>query len=160
MIKITVIAVGKLKEKYFADACSEYAKRLARFCKFSVTEIEPSKISDNPSEKEISLCIENEGKRILQKIPADAHVTALCIEGKMQNSEQLSAAIVKGAVSGNGNRYYIIGGSYGLSDSVKKRADEKLSMSPMTFPHKLARVMLFEQLYRAFMIENGGVYHK
>lgn len=160
MIKITILAVGKLKEKYFIGACDEYEKRLSRFCKFSVTEIEPGKISDNPSQKEIDACLLDEGKRILQKIPTDAHVTALCIEGKMVDSEKLSKEIANGAATGIGNRYYIIGGSYGLSVEVKARADDKLSMSPMTFPHKLARVMLFEQIYRAFMIENGGVYHK
>lgn len=160
MIKITIIAVGKLKEKYFTAASDEYIKRLSRFCKMNVIEIEPAKTGDSPSQKEIDSCLSDEGKRILQKIPADASVTALCIEGQLYDSEQLSEEIVKNAAAGVGHRIYIIGGSYGLSDEVKKRADKKLSMSRMTFPHKLARVMLLEQLYRAFMIESGGTYHK
>ena len=160
MIKITIIAVGKLKEKYFLAASDEYAKRLSRFCKLNVIEIEPAKISDSPSEREIEACLSEEGKRILQKIPGDASVTALCIEGKMISSERLSAEIANEAAAGVGHRIYIIGGSYGLSHEVKNRADRRLSMSPMTFPHKLARVMLLEQIYRAFMIEGGGTYHK
>ena len=160
MIKITIIAVGKLKEKYFLSAADEYIKRLSRFCKLSVIEVEPCKTSDNPSPREIELCLADEGRKILGKISNDAYVTALCIEGDMQSSEQLSSSIQKCAVTGRGEQVFIIGGSYGLSDDVKKRADKKLSMSAMTFPHKLARVMLLEQIYRAFMIAEGGTYHK
>ncbi len=160
MIKITIVAVGKLKEKYFTAAADEYIKRLSRYCKLNVIEIEPARIADDPSEKEVSACLEAESVRILKAIPDDAHVTALCIEGDMLDSDALSKEIVSGAAAGHGNRYYIIGGSYGLSDAVKKRADKKLSMSRMTFPHKLARVMLLEQIYRAFMISGGGTYHK
>ena len=101
-----------------------------------------------------------EGKKILQKIPDDAFVSALCIEGKLIDSETLAKRIDEGAASGTGHRVYIIGGSYGLSDEVKKRAGDRMSMSPMTFPHKLARIMLLEQVYRAFMILGGGTYHK
>lgn len=160
MIKITVIAVGKLKEKYFSAAADEYIKRLSRYCKISVVEIEPARISESPTEKDIALCLADEGKRILQKIPENAYVTALCIEGEMSDSETLSKNIEKCAAKGFGNQIFIIGGSHGLSDEVKKRANEKLSMSRMTFPHKLARVILLEQIYRAFMISAGGTYHK
>lgn len=160
MIKITIIAVGKLKEKYFLAAADEYIKRLSRFCKLSIIEIEPAKISENPSLREIENCLFDEGRKILAKISNDAYVTALCIEGKTESSEQLSASIQNCAVTGKGEQVFIIGGSYGLSYDVKKRADKKLSMSPMTFPHKLARVMLLEQIYRAFMIADGGTYHK
>ncbi len=160
MIKITIIAVGKLKEKYFLAASEEYEKRLTRFCKLNIIEIEPEKLSDKPSDKEIEAAVLAEGKRILQKIPSDASVSALCIEGKMEDSEALARKIDREASAGAGHRIYIIGGSYGLSDEVKKRADERMSMSPMTFPHKLARIMLLEQIYRAFMILGGGTYHK
>ena len=160
MIKITVVSIGKLKEKFFIGAAEEYEKRLSRFCKFSNIELEPAKLPDSPSQKEIESALSDEGKRILQKIPADAHLTALCIEGELYDSERLSSEIVSGAACGQGNRFFVIGGSYGLSDEVKKRADKKLSMSRMTFPHKLARVMLLEQIYRAFMIDSGGTYHK
>ncbi len=160
MIKITILAIGKLKEKYFLAAAEEYTKRLGRFCKLNVIEIEPVKICDNPSPREIENCLADEGQKILAKIPNDAYVTALCIEGDMQSSEQLSSTIQKCAVTGRGEQVFIIGGSYGLSNEVKKRADKKLSMSAMTFPHKLARVMLLEQIYRAFMITEGGTYHK
>ncbi len=160
MIKITIIAVGKLKEKYFLAAADEYIKRLSRFCKLSVVEIEPCKTSDNPSPREIENALSVEGQKIIAKIPNDAYVTALCIEGQTESSEQLASSIERCAVTGRGEQIFIIGGSYGLSPEVKKRADKKLSMSPMTFPHKLARVMLLEQIYRAFMITDGGTYHK
>lgn len=160
MIRISVITVGKLKEKYFLSASDEYLKRLSRYCRINVIEVEPYKASEHPSKKEITDCIADEGRRILQRIPADAHVTALCIEGDMTDSETLSREIASQAASGVGHRVYIIGGSYGLSDDVKARADRRLSMSRMTFPHQMARVMLLEQLYRAFMIETGGTYHK
>lgn len=160
MIKITVISIGKLKEKFFIGAAEEYEKRLTRFCKYNCIELEPYKLPDNPSDKEIAAALCDEGKRILQKIPTDAHVTAMCIEGEMYDSERLSSEITGGAANGQGNRVFIIGGSFGLSDEVKKKADKKMSMSRMTFPHKLARVMLLEQIYRAFMIESGGTYHK
>ncbi len=160
MIKITIVAVGKLKEKYFISAAEEYIKRLSRYCKLSVIEIEPARTADDPNEKEITACLEAEGAKILKAIPADAYVTALCIEGDMPDSDALSKNIISGAATGRGNQYYIIGGSYGLSDGVKKRADRRMSMSRMTFPHKLARVMLLEQIYRAFMIAGGGTYHK
>ena len=160
MIKVTIIAVGKLKEKFFLGAVAEYEKRLSRFIKLQTVEIEPARLSDNPSSAEIASALENEGNRILKAIPSDAYVTAMCIEGKQMTSEELSADISERAANGSGNRVFIIGGSYGLSDAVKKRADARMSMSKMTFPHKLARVMLLEQIYRAFMIESGGTYHK
>lgn len=160
MIKVTIIAVGKLKEKFFLGAAAEYEKRLSRFIKLQTVEIEPARLSDNPSSAEIASALENEGTKILKAIPSDAYVTAMCIEGKQMTSEELSSDISERAANGIGNRVFIIGGSYGLSDAVKKRADARMSMSKMTFPHKLARVMLLEQIYRAFMIESGGTYHK
>ncbi len=160
MIKITIIAVGRLKEKYFLGASEEYEKRLSRFCKLNIIEIEPEKLPDEPNASSVSSALQKEGKKILDKIPSDAFVTAMCIEGKQVDSEALSRKIEEGAARGVGHRIYIIGGSYGLSDEVKSRADEKMSMSLMTFPHKLARIMLLEQVYRAFMIIGGGTDHK
>lgn len=160
MIGITVICEGKLKEKYLRDACDEYSKRLSAYCKLNIAELSPHRIPENPSENEIANALEAEGKEILSKIPNGAKVYAMCIEGKQMPSEKLAARISECSVQGFSNVVFIIGGSHGLSDEVKRRADFKLSMSEMTFPHQLARVMLLEQIYRAFQISTGGKYHK
>ena len=160
MITITVVCVGKIKEKYFTDAISEYQKRLSRYCKLELLEVPDEATPDNPSMREKALVLEKEGERILKKIPDTAHVTALCIEGKQLSSEQLADNLSLLASSGVSHRVFVIGGSMGLSDAVKQRADMKLSFSPMTFPHQLMRVILFEQIYRAFTINHGGKYHK
>ena len=160
MQTVTIICEGKLKEKYLRDACAEYAKRLSAYCKLNIIELNPHRISENPSAAEIDAVLEAEAKEILAKIPNTAKVYAMCIEGKQMSSEKLSKEISSCAVQGFNNIVFIIGGSHGLSDSVKKRADFKLSMSEMTFPHQLARVMLLEQIYRAFQISSGGKYHK
>ncbi|MBQ2676543.1 MAG: 23S rRNA (pseudouridine(1915)-N(3))-methyltransferase RlmH [Clostridia bacterium] len=160
MLSINIVCVGNLKEAYFKDAVAEYAKRLKGFCKFTVTEIDEERLADNPSDAQISSVIKKEGERILKKIPAGSKVVAMCIEGKQLSSEELAQFFDTAAVSGVSNVTFIIGGSYGLWDQVKQRADVKLSMSKMTFPHQLARVMLSEQIYRAFKINQGGKYHK
>lgn len=160
MININIICIGKLKEDYLRSACAEYQKRLGAFCKLKITEFTPSRLPDNPNETQIASALEEESKQILSKISANEAVIAMCIEGKMLSSEKLSEEIENYALKGFGSICFIIGGSHGLSDSVKARANFKLSMSPMTFPHQLARVMLLEQIYRAFMISNGGKYHK
>lgn len=161
MLKINIICIGKIKEKYFTDAVAEYAKRLTAFCKFSVVELNEERIRSNtPNEAQIAEVIEAEGKRILQKIGASDYVAAMCIEGKLLSSEELSETLDKAALSGKSTVDFIIGGSYGLSDEVKRRADLRLSMSKMTFPHQLARVILSEQIYRAFEISTNGKYHK
>ena len=160
MQTVTIICEGKLKEKYLRDACAEYAKRLSAYCKLNIIELNPHRISENPSAAEIDSALEAEAKEILAKIPNTAKVYAMCIEGKQMSSEKLSKEISSSAVQGFNNIVFIIGGSHGLSDYVKKRADFKLSMSEMTFPHQLARVMLLEQIYRAYQIANGGKYHK
>ena len=159
MININLICIGKLKEQYLRDACAEYIKRLGSFCKISVTELSPCKLSDNPSPAEIESALREEGKRILDKFSND-YIIAMCIEGKQISSEELTEKISEISVNKNGKIGFIIGGSYGLSNEVKNRADFKLSMSKMTFPHQLARVMLLEQIYRQFMISGGGKYHK
>ena len=160
MLNITILCVGKIKESYFFDAISEYSKRLSRYCKLTIHEVKDEATPDNPSSVEKKLILDKEGKRILEKIPDSAYVTALCIEGKTESSEKLADQISSLAANGNSHLVYIIGGSMGLSDDVKNRADYKLSFSPMTFPHQLMRVILLEQLYRAFQINQGGKYHK
>lgn len=161
MIRINIICIGKIKEKYFTDAISEYAKRLTAFCKFSVTELAEEKIrNNNPNQAEISEVIEAEGERILKKIGAGDYVVAMCIEGRQLSSEELSAMLDNAALTGKSTVDFIIGGSYGLYDKVKSRADFKLSMSRMTFPHQMARMVLSEQIYRAFEISTNGKYHK
>ncbi len=158
MVNITVICLGKLKEAYLRDASAEYVKRMGG--KLTVTELSPEKLSDNPSQKEIDTALKAEAKKITEKIPKGAAVYTLCIEGKHLSSEELSKELDTLAVSGISNAVFIIGSSYGLSDEIKRLSKLKLSMSKMTFPHQLARIMLFEQLYRASQISLGTKYHK
>lgn len=160
MQNVTVICLGKIKEKYLRDACDEYLKRLKAFCKLNLVELSPCRIAENPSDAEIESALESEAKEIIAKIPNGAKVFAMCIEGKQMPSEKLSQQLSSAAVQGFNNIVFIIGSSHGLSETVKKRADFKLSMSKMTFPHQLARVMLLEQIYRAYQISHGGKYHK
>lgn len=161
MLKINVICIGKIKEKYFADAVAEYSKRLTAFCRFCVTELAEEKIRSNtPNQSQINEVLAAEGKRIMQKINPSDYVGALCIEGRLVSSEELSKILDGAAVSGKSTVDFVIGGSYGLSDEVKKRADLRLSMSRMTFPHTMARMILSEQIYRAFEISSNGKYHK
>lgn len=161
MLRVNIICIGKIKEKYFTDAINEYSKRLSAFCKFSVIELPEEKIrNNNPNQAQIDEVIEAEGKRILQKIGASDYVAAMCIEGKLMSSEELSKTLDSVSLSGKSTVSFIIGGSYGLSDEVKKRSDLRLSMSRMTFPHQMARMILSEQIYRAFEISTNGKYHK
>ena len=160
MQNITLICIGKLKESYLRDAVSEYTKRLSGLCKMNLIELPAEKLSDNPSQKEIVNALESEGKKIIEKIPKGAYVYTMCIEGKQKTSEELSAEMENLAVKGYSNIVFIIGGSFGISDKVKSASDFRLSMSKMTFPHQVARVMLLEQIYRAFQINNNGKYHK
>lgn len=160
MLKITLITVGRLKEQYLRDAVKEYEKRLSTLCSLKNVEIDAVKLPDNPNDSQISLALDSEAVKILSNIPNGAYVIPMCIEGKQLSSEELSQKIDTLGVSGQGSICFIIGGSYGLSDKVKLKADFKLSMSKMTFPHQVARVMLLEQIYRAFKILQGGTYHK
>ena len=155
---IQLIAVGKLKERWMRDGFTEYEKRLARYCKFTLTELPESRLPDAPNESEITQALEQEGKAILQA--AKGKLIALCIEGTPRSSEQLAAVLEQAGVTGDSAVSFVIGSSFGLSDAVKRQADLKLSMSPMTFPHQLARILLMEQIYRAFQINSGGKYHK
>jgi len=159
-MKITVISVGKIKEKYFTGAINEYAKRLTKYCKLDLIEVADEKAPENLSEKEMIQVKEKEGERILSKIHDQAYVVALAIEGKQVTSEELSEKIEKLGVSGTSHITFVIGGSLGLADSVMKRANYKLSFSKMTFPHQLMKVVLLEQVYRAYRISRGEPYHK
>ena len=160
MFTITILSPGKCREKYVRDFCAEYEKRLSAFCRLHLVELAPEPLPENPSEAQIQKALEREGAQILAKIPKNAYVFALCIEGKMLSSEALSQKISALALEGKSELVFVLGSSFGLSDEVKRRADFRLSMSEMTFPHRLARVMLLEQIYRAFQIQNGGKYHK
>ncbi len=159
MLNVTVLAIGGLKERYFTEACDEYKKRLGAFCKLNVVEIDEFKLAQNPSDAEVEKCILSEGKAILAKMPQKAFVVALCIEGKSLSSVELAKKIEKIA-DNNSHIVFVVGGSHGLSREVKNLAGLELTMSAMTFPHQLARVMLLEQIYRAFSINGGLKYHK
>ncbi len=160
MKTVTLICVGKLKESYWREAVAEYQKRLSAFCRFEIIELPEYRLPENPSAAEIEKALDSEGTAILSKIPAGAAVVPLCIEGKPLSSPALSELFQKWAIEGKSKTVFIIGSSFGLSDRVKAAAAYRLSMSPMTFPHQLARVMLCEQIYRAMQIEMGGKYHK
>ena len=157
MIKVNVVAVGKVKEKYFADGISEYAKRLTRYCEFKMIEVSEENFTKF-DEGLVSTIKEKEAERILPHLKG--YVVAMAIEGKKYTSEKFAKLIKDVADRGSGVITLVIGGSYGLSDRVKNRADELLSFSDMTFPHTLFRLMLTEQLYRAFSINGGSAYHK
>ena len=160
MMNITVIALGKLKEKYLTDAINEYSKRISAYGRLQIIELNPVRLSDNPSQTEIDNALSKEAEEIKKKIPNNSYVFSLCIEGKEKSSEAFAKAINNAAVNGKSNLVFIIGSSFGLSPEIKALSDFKLSFSPMTFPHQLMRVMLLEQIYRAFQINNNGKYHK
>lgn len=159
-MKITVIAVGKIKEKFFTMAIDEYAKRLSRYCKLEIIEAADEKTPDGASAAEEEQIKRAEGERILKSIKDGAYVTALAIEGKELSSEEFSAQIERLGVAGESHLVFVIGGSLGLHKEVLNRADFKLSFSRMTFPHQLMRVVLLEQIYRGYRIMKGEPYHK
>ena len=160
MVSIQLLCVGKLKEKHFTAACEEYQKRLSAFCKLTVTELPEVRLPENPSQAQIDGALEKEGAAILAKLPKGGKLVALCVEGDLLSSPALARQIETLAASGCSRLCFLIGGSCGLDASLKASAGLRLSMSEMTFPHHLARVMLAEQLYRAFTIINGEKYHK
>ena len=159
-MKITILSVGKSKEKYWNDAIAEYAKRLSRYCKLELVEVADEKTPDGASEKLEEQIKRKEGQRVLDKIPADAYVLALAIEGKMPDSVGLSRKLERLGIEGKSHLVFVIGGSLGLAKEVLDRADEKISFSAMTFPHQLMRVILLEQIYRSYRIMNREPYHK
>ncbi len=159
-MKITCIAVGKIKETYLTAAIREYEKRLSRYCKLEIVELADEKTPDGASEAEEQAIREKEGERILKALKDDAYVIALAIEGKMPDSVELSKKIESLGISGVSHITFVIGGSLGLSPAVLKRADYALSFSRMTFPHQLMRVILLEQIYRSYRIMKHEPYHK
>lgn len=155
---INLIVIGKLKEDYLRSACAEYIKRLGRYCTFELHELDECRLSDNPSDKEIASALKKEAEQI--KKYAKGMIIPMCIEGKQLSSPELSEKIASAGVNGFSTVTFIIGSSFGIDSEIKSMGQLKLSMSKMTFPHQLARVMLLEQIYRAFQIAEGGKYHK
>ena len=160
MLAVRLICVGKLGEKFWSAAVQEYAKRLGAYCKLEIIELPEQRLPQTPSAGEITQALDKEAALIEAKLPAGAAVVALCVEGREMSSEQLADWLGRLPVSGTSRLCLVIGGSCGLSDRIKQRASLRLSMSPMTFPHHLARVMVLEQRYRALNIAAGGKYHK
>ena len=160
MLSVYLICVGKLKEKFYRDACAEYQKRLGGYCKLTLIELPEERLPASPSRAQIDAALEKEAAAVRAKLPPGASVAALCIEGELCSSEDLSALLSGWAQTGQKHLVFLIGGSYGLHPSLKAQAWKRISMSPMTFPHHLARVMLLEQLYRGFKIGEGSGYHK
>lgn len=159
-MNINIITVGKLKEKYLKLGIDEFKKRLSKYCKLEIIELYDEKAPENLSDKEMEMIKDKEGKKILGKVKGNSYVIALAIDGKNLSSEELASTIESLGVRGNSHITFVIGGSLGLSDEVLERADYKLSFSKMTFPHQLMRLILLEQVYRAFRINKGEPYHK
>ena len=160
MLDITLIAMGKLKEKFYLDAAAEYEKRLKGYCRFTLLELPEIRLPENPSSAEIAAGLEKEAETIFAKIPKGSWLCVLTPEGKLLSSEVLAEKMQTVKNSGKSSLCFLIGSSFGMSPRVKEKADFKLSMSPMTFPHHLARVMVLEQIYRAEAIQAGSKYHK
>ena len=167
MLSVYLICVGKLKEKFYQEACAEYVKRLSAYCRLTLVELPEEKLPQAPSQGQIdqalareAAALEKESQAIRAKLPPSAVLAALCVEGRMRSSEELAQLVGTWEQSSAKHLVFLIGGSYGLHPSIKAEAQVKLSMSPMTFPHHLARVMLLEQIYRAFKIREGSSYHK
>ena len=160
MKSIHLICVGKLKERFYQDACAEYAKRLSAYCKLQVVELPEERLPRDPAPAQIEKALEKEAAAIRGKLPPGAWVTALCVEGRMCSSRELADCLNAWEGSSARQMVFLVGGSHGLDEKLKAEARMRLSMSPMTFPHHLARVMLLEQIYRAFKIRDGSGYHK
>lgn len=160
MINISIICVGKIKEKYFTAAVDEYKKRLSRFCNLNIIELKDEPIPQNPTAGEMDIVLYKEGEKIKKSIPKGAYIIPLCVEGKEKTSEKLAFMLNDLAAGGTSHIAFIIGGSLGIADDIKQMSKLKLSFSKMTFPHQLMRVILTEQLYRAFTINNNISYHK
>lgn len=159
MTRLTVICSGRIKEKYYTEAAGEYIKRLGAYCSVEIIELREERLPDSPSPAEIDAALRREAARILEKIPRGAHVVAMCVEGREPDSEELSRELM-GMAAQSAALCFIIGSSHGLHEDVKQAARLRLSVSKMTLPHSLARVVLLEQLYRAFNIASNGKYHK
>ena len=160
MQKVSIICVGKMKEKFYIDAAAEYIKRLSRFCKLEIVELPEDRLPDDPSQAQIDGALAKEADAIRAKLPASCYIIAMCVEGKTRSSEELARLMEESIHQGGSHLVFLIGGSFGLHPSIKALDSFKLSMSPMTFPHHLARVMLLEQIYRGYQINTGSKYHK
>ena len=160
MPSVTILCVGKMREKHYIAAFAEYEKRLGAFCRFDLQEIPEQRLPERPAQKEIEAALEREAQEIFRRIPKGAVVISMCVEGKSLTSPALADYIERLQNTGTSHLCFIVGGSFGLSERVKAASSLRLSMSAMTFPHHLARVMLAEQIYRAFTILNGSQYHK
>lgn len=160
MQKMTIICTGKLKEKFYLDAAAEYAKRLSRFCTLTILELPEERLPESPSPAQIEAALAREADAVRAKLPAGCLLIAMCVEGQERSSEALARYLAEAAARGAGHIVFLIGSSYGMHPSLKQQADLRLSMSPMTFPHHLLRVMLLEQIYRAYQINAGSKYHK
>ena len=159
-MNLTVICVGKLKERFYIDAAAEYLKRLSRYCRLDLIELKEERLPDAPSPAQIEAALAKEAAAVRAKIPDNSTLAALCIEGSLHSSAELAQMIANWSTSGSKRLVFLIGSSYGLHPSLKAQAQIRLSMSPMTFPHHLARIMLLEQIYRSFRILEGTRYHK
>ncbi len=160
MQKVTIICTGKLKEKFYLDAAAEYAKRLSRFCTLTILELPEERLPESPSPAQIEAALAREADAVRAKLPAGCLLIAMCVEGQERSSEALARYLAEAAARGAGHIVFLIGSSYGMHPSLKQQADLRLSMSPMTFPHHLLRVILLEQIYRAYQINAGSKYHK
>ena len=159
MLKVKLITVGTLKEEYLRSACAEYEKRLGAFCRLESVQLKEERLPESPSQNEIRAALDRESARIIEQIPSSAFCVALCVEGRQLSSEELAEKIDVVSLE-KSEICLVIGSSYGLSDAVKQRADMRLSVSRLTFPHQLMRVILLEAIYRAFNIQRGTKYHK
>ena len=160
MLDVHILCVGKLKEKFYTEAAAEYVKRLGGYCRLTLTELPEERLPKSPSRAQINAALEKEAAAVRAKLPPNSSLVALCVEGKLCSSEELAKLVSDWSLSSAKHLVFLIGSSYGLHPSLKAQAWVKLSMSPMTFPHHLARVMLLEQVYRAFKINEGSDYHK
>ena len=162
MQRITLLCVGKLKEKFYIEAAAEYQKRLSRYCRLEIVELPEERLPEDPSPAQVEGALWKEAETIRRKLPPSVRLAALCVEGRLRSSEELARTMAAWAAESGPEKglAFLIGGSFGLHASIKDQAADKLSMSPMTFPHHLARVMLLEQIYRAYQINGGTRYHK
>ena len=160
MLDVHILCVGKLKEKFYMEAAAEYVKRLGGYCRLTLTGLPEERLPKSPSRAQIDAALEKEAAAIRAKLPPNSSLVALCVEGKLRSSEDLARMVADWSLGSAKHLVFLIGSSYGLHPSLKGQAWVKLSMSPMTFPHHLARVMLLEQVYRAFKINEGSDYHK
>lgn len=158
-MKITIVAAGKIKEKYLAEGIKEFMKRMGPFANVQIVEINEEKMKDNPSEAEKKQVLNVEGQRLLKQVPAGSYLFVLDVYGKQQSSEELAAKIQQLGLQGQSSLTFLIGGAFGLSEEVRQAADFRLSFSPMTFTHQMVRLLLVEQIYRSFKINRGEKYH-